>query len=170
MNKSPRIAVSAIAVFLVSCNSVFAGQSFDVKIIDRQNSQTGYSYVVPGHSSAVSNTNVNCYGGASNVNCSGSTTTSGISTPPRRVAYDVTGATFSLQLPDGRIAVVNCESKYAPKGDHVNRRSCRVPLVSDIQAEFDGNKAKLKWPVSIDGKKFESETYKILAILDKSQQ
>jgi hypothetical protein len=37
----------------------------------------------------------------------------------------------------------------------------------DIQAEFDGNKAKLRWLVSIDGKKFESETYKILAVLDK---
>jgi hypothetical protein len=30
--------------------------------------------------------------------------------------------------------------------------------------------AKLKWPVSIDGKQIESETYKILGILDKSQR
>jgi hypothetical protein len=33
--------------------------------------------------------------------------------------------------------------------------------------EFSEDKAKLKWPVSIDGKKIESETYKILGILDK---
>jgi hypothetical protein len=167
MNKSHRATLSAAAVFLVSCTAAFAGQKFAVKIIDRQNSQTSYSYIAPGHSDEVSNTNVNCYGGATNVNCSGSTTTSGFNTPPRRVSYDVTGATFSLQLPDGRIAVVNCESKYALKADHINRRSCRIPLVNNIQAEFDGNKAKLTWPVSIDTKKFDSETYRVLAVLDK---
>jgi len=30
-----------------------------------------------------------------------------------------------------------------------------------------GDKAKLKWPVSIDGKKMQSETYKIIAVLPK---
>ena len=71
-------------------------------------------------------------------------------------------------MPDGRIAVVNCNSK-ANWNDWSQgaRRSCRVPLVNDIQAEFDGEKAKLKWSVSIDGKKMQSETYKILAVLDK---
>jgi hypothetical protein len=42
-----------------------------------------------------------------------------------------------------------------------------MPLVDNIQAEFKGNDAKLKWPVSLDGKKLESETYKILAVFDK---
>jgi hypothetical protein len=46
-------------------------------------------------------------------------------------------------------------------------RSCRIPLATKIDAEFSGDKAKLRWPVSIDGKKWESETYKILAVLDK---
>jgi hypothetical protein len=85
------------------------------------------------------------------------------------VSYHVRGATFSLLLSDGRVAVVNCESKFAehfagPAGNH---RSCRMPLVDDIEAEFNGNKAKLQWPVSIDGKKIESETYKILGVLPK---
>jgi len=40
-------------------------------------------------------------------------------------------------------------------------------LVNNIEAEFDGDKAKLKWSVSIDGKKMQSETYTILAVLDK---
>jgi len=40
-----------------------------------------------------------------------------------------------------------------------------MPIVDDIQAEFKGNKAKLKWPASIDGKKLDSETYKILGVL-----
>jgi hypothetical protein len=77
------------------------------------------------------------------------------------------GATFSLLLPDGRVAVVNCASKYKLKGDYINQRSCRMPLVDDIRVEFKGKNAKLIWPVSLDGKKFESETYKILAVLDK---
>ncbi len=36
------------------------------------------------------------------------------------------------------------------------------------QAEFDGDKAKLIWPVSLDGKKTDSETYKVLGILPKA--
>jgi hypothetical protein len=147
--------------------SMYAEQKFDVKVIDRQNSDTRYTYVSPGYSNSNSDTNVNCFGNANNVNCSGSTRTTGSSTPALVGSYVVQGATLSLQLPDGRVAVVNCESKYSPKFDHVNRRSCRMPLANDIQAEFDGDKAKLKWSVSIDGKKMESETYKILAVLDK---
>jgi hypothetical protein len=39
--------------------------------------------------------------------------------------------------------------------------------VDDVQAEFHGDNAKLVWVVSLDGKKTQSETYKVLAILDK---
>ncbi len=86
------------------------------------------------------------------------------------MSYDVAGATLALQLPDGRIAVVNCESKVnLTDFSRMNqqRRSCRIPLVNKIEVDFDGSSAKLKWPVSIDGKKFQSETYKILAVIDK---
>lgn len=84
--------------------------------------------------------------------------------------YHVSGATLTLLLPDGRGAIVNCESKFAehfagPRGNH---RSCRVPLVADIDADFHGDKAKLEWVVSLDGKKKQSETYKVLAILANS--
>jgi hypothetical protein len=37
----------------------------------------------------------------------------------------------------------------------------------EIQVEFSGDNAKLIWPVSIDGKKTQSETYKILGVVDK---
>jgi hypothetical protein len=47
------------------------------------------------------------------------------------------------------------------------QRSCRTPLVNDIVVDFKGKNAKLMWSASIDGKKFESETYKILAVLDR---
>jgi len=39
--------------------------------------------------------------------------------------------------------------------------------VTNIEADFHGDKAKLEWVVSLDGKKKESETYKILAVLPK---
>jgi hypothetical protein len=51
-----------------------------------------------------------------------------------------------------------------PAGNH---RSCRQPLVDNIQADFHSDKAKLEWVVSLDGKKTQSETYRILAILEK---
>ena len=54
-----------------------------------------------------------------------------------------------------------------PSGNH---RDCRVPLLDNIQAEFKGDKAKLEWVVSLDGKKTQSETYKILAVMDKSAE
>jgi len=41
--------------------------------------------------------------------------------------------------------------------------------VDDIQADFHGDNAKLEWVVSLDGKKIQSETYKIVAVLDKEK-
>jgi|ERR1700733_4554241 len=156
------------ALILIIVTPTFA-QKLAVKIINREDNETDYTYVVPGFSHSNSNASVNCSGDASNVNCNGSTTTNGFSTPGHEVSYSVRGATFSLQLPDGRVAVVNCESKFAEHmaGRAGNHRSCRMPLVDNIQAEFNGDKAKLEWPVSIDGKKIASETYKILGVLTK---
>lgn len=150
--------------------SVHAAQKFDVKIVNRQDSETRYSYNVPASSKTTSDLDVNCLGTTVGVDCSGSAKSITSSTPSRVVSYNVSGATLALQLPDGRLAVVNCDSKVNwtdfSKMNQV-RRSCKIPLVNNIQAEFEGGKAKLKWPVSIDGKKSESETYKILAVTDK---
>jgi hypothetical protein len=156
-----RLAV--VSVLAVSMN---AAQKFDVKIVNRQVGETEYSYVVPGSSHTNANANVNCVGTANSANCNGLANSTTRSVPSHVKEYTVTGATFTLQLPDGRVAVVNCDSRQNFWTDS-HPRSCRIPLVNDIQAEFDGDKAKLKWPVSIDGKKMQSETYKILAVIDK---
>ena len=158
---------AALVLTILACATSASAQKLAVRIIDRQDNDTDYIYVVPAHWFSNSNTNVNCGGSDANVNCNGSTNTTGTTTPAHQVSYQVRGATFTLQLPDGRAAIVNCESKYAPRGDNINRRDCRVPLVDNIQAEFHGDKAKLIWVVSLDGKKMQSETYKVLAILDK---
>jgi len=153
-----------VAVAMAASAQTTTAQKVNVRILDRQDSSTGYAYTVPAHFNSQSNSYVNCYG---DVTCNGSTTTTGSVSPPRTISYQVRGATFTLQLPDGRGAVVNCESKYSPKFDYINRRDCRMPSVENIQAEFHGDKAKLTWAVSLDGKKTQSETYKVLAILEK---
>jgi hypothetical protein len=157
------------AFIFIGAAPAFA-QKLNVKIVARQDNETEYTYVVAGYSSSNSNTNVNCFGDT-NVTCSGSTTTTGVNTPAHQVSFRVRGATYSLLLPDGRVAVVNCESKFKERmaGPAGNRRSCRMPLVDDIEAEFSGDKAKLKWNVSLDGKKTAVETYKILAVLSKNE-
>jgi hypothetical protein len=129
----------AIATLLVLCAGSASAQKLNVKIIDRQDKEDSYDYAAVYNNIAVGKT------------------------------FKVHGATFTLQLPDGRLAVVNCDSKFAEHmaGPAGNRRSCRAPIVDDIQADFNGDKAKLIWPVSLDGKKMQSETYKILGVLDK---
>jgi hypothetical protein len=169
------VSLSAMAVLLIS-TFVFvlampaSTQKLGVKVVDRRDNETDYTYIVPGRFTAQSDSTANCRdNGIDAVNCNGTTTTTGISTPAHQVSYHVRGATFSLLLPDGRIAVVNCESKFAERmvGPAGNHRSCRMPLVDNIQAEFNGDKAKLIWVVSLDGKKSQSETYKVIAVLDK---
>jgi hypothetical protein len=36
--------------------------------------------------------------------------------------------------------------------------------VDSFDADFNGDKAKLMWPVSLDGRKTATETYKIIAV------
>ena len=82
----------------------------------------------------------------------------------------MSGATFSLLLPDGQLVVVNCNSKtnWTDWSTTTAHRSCRQPITDTVDAEFDGDKAKLEWPVSIDGRNKQSETYKIIGILSKT--
>ena len=120
------------------------GQKMDVKIIQSQINVKGVSGYVPGYIGNIGSTVV--------------------ATPARSVSYNVMGATYSLLLPDNRVVIVNCAGKYSLKLDYVNMRNCRMPVVENIKAEFRGDKAKLRWIVSLDGKKTQSETYKILGI------
>lgn len=155
----------AIPFVLLLCVAPLQAQKLNVKVVDRQDHDSDYSYVVPEHSYTNSNASVNC-GGQSCVGSGNSATTT---TPSEAVPFHVRGTTFSLQLPDGRIAVVNCDSKFAehfagPRGNH---RSCKAPITNDVQADFHGDNAKLIWVVSLDGKKTDSETYKVMGILGK---
>jgi hypothetical protein len=158
-----------IVALVLVCAIPASAQKIAVKIIDRQEHDSSYNYFVPGHSYSNTNANANCNGDGTNVNCNGTSTTNTVSTPAQHGSFSVRGATFSLLLPDGRIAVVNCDIKFAEHfaGAAGNHRSCRQPVVDNVQAEFHGGNAKLEWVVSLDGKKTQSETYKVLGILDK---
>jgi hypothetical protein len=158
----------AIVVFSNLSISMCSAQKMNVKIIQRQSSETLYSYVVPAFYSSTTNTNVNCRSGLSRENCDSNTSSNGYSRPSKEVSYSVTGATFSLLLPDDRVAIVNCANKpNFDRGRDNSFRSCRIPLVNDVQVQFKGKNAKLFWLASVDGTKFDSETYRILAVLDK---
>jgi len=130
---------AAVVGLILVCVASTSAQKLEVKIIDRQDKDDEYAYAAVYNNVAVGK------------------------------SFKVHGATFTLQLPGGRLAVVNCESKFAEHfaGRVGNRRSCRTPIVDSIQADFNGDNAKLIWPVSLDGKKMQSETYKILGIPDK---
>ena len=153
------IAVSAPA--LLAPASQAKKLRLSVQIVNRQSSTTEYNYTVPGY--ATSNCSASVYENSASANCfaSGVPATSG--------NYSVHGATLSLLLPDGRVVVVNCNAKtnWTDWSHPTWYRGCREPITSAIEAEFDGDNAKLEWSVSLDGKKKERETYKIIGILSK---
>ena len=64
--------------------------------------------------------------------------------------------------------MVNC--KGISKSSVVHVRDCRVPLGETLDVSFHGDNAKLFWSVSLDGKKIQSETYKIISVLDNNQR
>lgn len=78
---------------------------------------------------------------------------------------NIKGHELALQLPDGRTVAVACRQKTNwTDWSQGALRDCRIPLGDTAQADFDGNKVKLSWPVSLDGKKTESETYEIVEV------
>lgn len=160
----------AIAIFLmpVSYASDKSTVRESVTIIKRAQSQSTYKYEVPGY------TAWGC--GADLFGQTGCT--DGVSPSLLVGEYNVSGATLSLLLPDGRVVVVNCVAKRRylhsrrsdwRTNDFGNYRDCRQPPTDGVVVEFEGNKAKLIWPVSIDGTKMQDETYKIIAVLSKKE-
>lgn len=160
-----KIAVGALCfgLLLIAAKKL---EKHRVRIVDRKDSHTEYSYFTPGYRTTSTTGGTNCTGGILSANCTNNEQTTTVSTPPRSGKFRVQGATLALRLEDGRIAVVNCE--YKPDFRPLRSiRSCRIPLADDIDVEFDGDKAKLFWSISLDGSRLQSETYKILGILDR---
>jgi hypothetical protein len=141
-----------------------------VVVVNREIGETGYRFVMPGYVSSQGNSTANCFGTAigssATVNCYGSGYSTTSVVPPTAFSYAVTGATLSLRLPDNRIAVVNCDSKAnLTEWSMQPRRSCRIPTGSRLDAEFDGDRAKLFWRFGVNAEKSVSETYTLIDVL-----
>ena len=85
----------AILSLTLVCAVSAPAQLLQVKVIDRQDKEDSYDYAAVYNNVAVGKT------------------------------FKVQGATFTLELPDGRLAIVNCEGKFAEHmaGAAGNRRS-----------------------------------------------
>jgi hypothetical protein len=162
MRRSPLLmlgfGVLSLAISAVSA----AAQRVPVSVLYRQDSDVVYHAVVPGYSGPNADITGACTLDPDPANCPD---------PKQDVSgaptYTLIGTTLSLGLPDGRIAVVNCVSKHSANGNYINRRSCGVPLSERAEADFNGQSAKLSWTVGPEGKKTESETYRVVALLAK---
>jgi hypothetical protein len=152
------ITASIVLFVLVPALATAKGIRTRVRVAAVQAHKSSYAFMIPGYA---------------RTNCSasgfGSTVTGGCSKVGQDSAvlqYTVRGATLLLLLPDARMVVANCDSKTNWGWSLNAHRSCRVPLQGTvIDADFNGSKVNLKWSVSLDGRKKEGETYKILGIL-----
>jgi hypothetical protein len=158
MNKLKLFGQAVAILGIASSVLSISAQKVEATVIYRQNSDSDYHALIPGYSNPGS---PDCAADMANADCYRPTAESG------PFSYDVVGTTLSLLLPDQKVAVINCVNKYSPKGTYIMRRSCGMPLVEHVQAEFKGNVAKLEWPVGPDNKKTESEKYRVVAVLDK---
>lgn len=152
-----RLAILSAIVSAAFCVCPASAQKIEATVLYRQSSATSYSALVPGYSGPGA---VDCAADIANQACLEPATY-----VPGEPSLGVTGTTLSLLLPDGRVAVVNCLNKYSYKRTGLDSRSCAMPLVEHVEADFSGHSAKLKWTVGADGKKTESETYTIVALL-----
>jgi hypothetical protein len=164
MSKPTWLVSGLVIVCLASCVQSVSAQKLEATVLYRQDSDINYRAVIPGYSSVTAETSEACSLDPNPAVCSPNTNQSASAADN---VYTVVGTTVSLLLPDGRVALINCVNKYSAKGNYINRRSCGMPLVEHVQAEFLGRSARLKWPIGPDGKKTESETYKVVALLDK---
>lgn len=162
MRKFPWLALMLASLSIAFSVGSASAQKIDVSVLYRQDSDSRYIAIIPGYTGPEADITGACMLDPDPANCPHLDSTMSNGSP----TYMVVGTTLSLQLPDGRIALVNCQNRYSPKGTYINRRSCGMPMVQHVQAEFTGQNAKLEWPVA-DGKKTESENYKVIALLDK---
>ena len=164
MNK---LSLTALLTLVSLSASAAPPKKLDVIVIDRKDVTSEYNYVVPGKISSNGDASVNCTSIGTSTNCTASGENHKEFSPGMIGNYQLTGSTLTLQLPDGRLTIVNCDSKINfTEWTGQRYRSCRIPMVANITADFRGDKAKLSWPVSIDGSKMATETYKIIAVLD----
>lgn len=163
MQKSPWLVLGLAALSLAFLVPSASAQKVEASVLYRQDSDNRYIAVIPGYTGPESDITGACLLDPDPANCPQMDVNGTNGTP----SYLVAGTTLSLVLPDGRVALVNCQSHYSYKGEYISRRNCGMPMVQQVEAVFNGRTAKLTWPSAQDGRKSESETYVVIAMLNK---
>ena len=161
MNRFTWLAVALAVISPIFSTQSAQAQKLDASVLYRQDSDVAYHAVIPGYSGPNADVTGACTLDPDPANCPIPGKSNGEPT------YTLIGTTLSLGLPDGRIAVVNCVDRHSAKGTYINRRLCGMPLVERVGVEFNGSSAKISWPGGPDGRKIETETYKVVAMLAK---
>ena len=164
MCKFPWLAPGLAVLSLAFSGAFAAAQRVPVSVLYRQDSDIVYHAVIPGYSGPNADVTGACTLDPDPANCPDQNQSTDAKGTP---TYLLSGTTLSLGLPDGRIALVNCVSRHSANGNYINRHSCGMPLTERADAEFIGQSARLSWTLGLDGKKVESETYKVIALLAK---
>jgi hypothetical protein len=167
MSRSTCLTTGLALLSLAVCVPSVSAQKVEATVLYRQASDNSYTAVIPGPDGSAPEGVVDCAADIANPACLGATPLARSGSGPAQPSLNVSGTTLSLLLPDGRVAVVNCATRYSFKRDYINRRMCAMPLVEHVEANFNGQSARLKWPVGQDGRKTESENYKLVALLNK---
>jgi hypothetical protein len=164
MGMLKRGAIAGAICCFAACTGSLEAQKLDATVLYRQSNDSGYSALIPGYSAPGT---PDCAADVANAECFRPTHI--YEAGPGAVSYNVVGTTLSLLLPDGKIAVLNCinKSKYSSRGAYIVLRNCGMPMVEHVEAQLKGDTAKLEWPVTPDSKKTESESYRVVALLDK---
>jgi hypothetical protein len=150
--------MKALLLLLICVPAV--AQKLHVKVLEHSVNGTPFTKFVPGvsYSNGTTQANVNSYGNTA----TGTATSSGTSiyTPPHTVQVVVGHVDMVLLLPDGRRVAVSCDDHFWGL-TQAHQHYCKNPEVDEFEADFSGDKVKLKWGIGIDGKKTESETYRV---------
>lgn len=163
MRKSPWLALGLASLSFALSVASAAAQKVSASVLYRQDSDVLYHAVVPGYSGPNADITGACTLDPDPANCPDPQAGDAKGTP----SYMLMGTTLSLGLPDGRIALLNCVSRHSANGNYINRHSCGMPLTERVDAEITGQSARLSWMIGQNGKKTESETYRVVALLAK---
>src|SRR6516165_10258765 len=112
MRRSRWLAVGLAALSLAFLVRSASAEKIQASVLYRQNSDVTYRAFVPGYSAANAEITGACRLDPDPANCP----SAGQTGPANGdVNYVLVGATLSLGLPDGRIAVVNCVNSFSAK-------------------------------------------------------
>ncbi len=165
MNGWRTVAVVAALLFAIAPNVAARALETKVTVLQSLNTTQTYQWFRPGYASSNCTGRATANASGSSVSANGSLDCEAYLRPPTSGTTRFTGHVLYLQLSDYRVIVVSCDRKVTWTDWNSMWRDCRLPQCTTCDATISGNKVKLSWPVSLDGRKKKGETYKIESVL-----